>query len=232
MAMLLWLGLFSSCSKQNQLVVYADPWLGEFAREALDSFQVTHPAADIHLRELSTEVIVQHLHFGQPIDVVLGFGMPEVLEKRAKKGKDIEFAQEKALANTRIVEVVRGKMPQQTQFDSEGCVIVAASDRPLRHFTEAWMGALKDSCILYADFYTQTRDYLLRGWGSRGFVPEVLARKHANLLKVRTRGPVLPAAFSAYLPASPAHPSMASAFFDFLGHEKTKELLAKMHLND
>jgi hypothetical protein len=82
--------LLQSCTSQNRLVVYADPWLGEFADSLVAEYQSNHPATEIQLKKLSTEVIVQHLRYGQPIDVVLAFGsewypQPDFRTKMAKE---------------------------------------------------------------------------------------------------------------------------------------------------
>ena len=218
--------LFVSCQSQQRLTVYADPWLGDYTKELVQEWQAGHPEVQVDLRLLSSEVIAQHLHYGQPIDLVFAFGM-EIFEE-----KGIEVAGSVPLADTRIVEVVRGETAQQAAFGTEECVVVAASDRPLRRYTEAW-GQHRDApCAVYADFYRQTRDYLVRGWVPKGYVPEVLARQYPEFLTIKAKGPIIPEAFTAFVPKDARHSEVASVVLHFTTSEKSKELLAKMHLID
>jgi DNA-binding transcriptional LysR family regulator len=221
MAMLL------GCGRSDRLVVFADPWLTPFAEKALATFGEEHPDMEIEMRSLSSEVIVQHLHFGQPMDVFLCF-RPQIM-KESGLGGAIGGQYPLGKVDLVLVETLPGQRNRELGADS--CIVVAASGRPLRQLTEEWRGLPQDTCLLYADFCRQTQDYLLRGWVAGGFVPGFFARQHADRLRVVKEGPTFEGALMAIRLAEAPHTSQANLFMDFLRSEKCKTLLAGENIN-
>lgn len=215
------------CANRDRLVVYADPWLLEYAEERVAGFRTGHPGTDVDLKVISSEVIAQHLHYGQPVDVVLCVG-PQWLQ-----GKQAWAGEERLLAGTRMVEVGpsdANAARKQDALGGSGCLAIEASGRPLRRLSEQWLGSLPagEGCTLIANFQRQMQDYMLRGWVSRGLVPEHFARRHATNLVRHREGPWVSGFFAGILVADAPHPELARAFFEDLGSEKSREALGRL----
>ncbi len=215
----------TGCKNQNKLVVYTDPWAGDFVTAAVEEFN-GEEKWDINLRILSTETILQHLHFGQPIDavVLLDTGLIHV----QGMVDDLEGIQ--TLAPARVVRA-RRLGPLNPNIPGAGGTVLEASHRPTRRWTERWLGTttFPDS-VRYANFYKQCRDYLLRGWVRDGFVLESLAKTYPDRLEVMERGPEIRGGFVTARPKTGRNPLGGQKFSDFLQSEKTQNLLAAYHL--
>lgn len=215
------------CANRDQLVVYADPWLEDYALVMVEEFRATHPQTDVDLKVLSSEVVVQHLHFGQPIDVFLCFGRNWIGVRQDWVGEEL------ALSGTRVVEVGPrnpGLVRKQDALGGSGCIVIEASDRPLRHLSDMWMrlDSAEHGCTLIANFQRQMEDYLLRGWVSYGLVPEHFARADSARLVRYSQGAWFPGVFTGVLVHDAPHPGLAREFFEQLGSEKSKETLGRL----
>lgn len=221
--------LLQSCTSQNRLVVYADPWLGEFADSLVAEYQSNHPATEIQLKKLSTEVIVQHLRYGQPIDVVLAFGsewypQPDFRTKMAK---------ESTLAPSKVVLLKQTDdswTEKQRAMGCMNCVVMEASDRPLRHYTKqaGWEQLPPPDRVLIANFQRQAADYLQRGWAPKGFLPLHFAHQHAQQFKIEQQGPLITNAFTAILITNAPNSTPAAEFFALANSEKSRAMLGRM----
>jgi ABC-type molybdate transport system substrate-binding protein len=215
------------CHNPQRLTVYADPWLAEFAETSLAEFQVSHPEVEVVLKERSSEVIVQHIHFGQPVDVFLCFDEAGIQQPdfRAKIETSIP------LADTRIVRVMGTGKPIQRQLKTEGCTMVEASDRPTRRLAERHFPGffVSDSCRIVANFQSQAQDYLLRGWTIQGFVPQHFARQNGAMFSIRAQSPLITKAFSALRLKNAGNPTVADQYMKFLTEEKTKKMLGDLN---
>lgn len=216
------LALLLGCGRSNRLVIYADPWLSPFADQAIAAFAAEHPEMEIESRFLSSEVIVQRLRFGQPMDVFLCF-RPEIM---AEKGLGDAVGSQYPFADVDLVLAETVPARRQEELGADSCIVVAASGRPLRRFTEEWTSLPGDSCLLFADFCRQTQDYLLRGWAAGGFVPGFFVRQHPDRLRIVKQGPKFPGALAALRLKEARNPIQADLFMDFLRSEKCKMLLA------
>lgn len=222
--------LLGGCASGERLVVYADPWLSDYASEIIAHYKSVHPNVRVHYRALSTEVILQHLRYGQPVDVVLAFGA-DLYDRPELLGHSVRRID---LADGRIHHVRSRNQAQVAALKTQGCQVLAASDRPLRRYAERYFPSLRGSspdCRVYAGFQRQTRDYLLRGWVPEGYVPAVLSRAAPEQLEVLEQGPAITAAYSAHLLQNAPNPTTAADFFDLLMSEKSKQLLADKHFN-
>lgn len=222
------MGLLTAC--EQPLVVYADPWLGDYAEQMRKEFQKQHPDLKVELRLLSSELVAWHIHYGQPIDIFLCMG-PEWLDSVGIQDRvEARFP----LADERIAlaEVI-GK-DQTAYFKTEGCVALEATHRPARRWTEAWLAATDSvvlpDCRVYADFQGQMADELLHGWVRRAFVPASFAARHPKRLSILAEGPVRPAAYTALRIKNGHQNEGAAAFFAFLQQEKSLKVLAKEKL--
>ncbi|MFN8396123.1 MAG: substrate-binding domain-containing protein [Bacteroidia bacterium] len=215
------------CANRDRLVVYADPWMEDYAMEMVADFQLSHPSTDVDLKVLSSEVIAQHIHYGQPVDVFLCFGKSWIAGAKDWVGE------ERALAGTRLVEVGPRNpdlVRKQDALGGSGCIVIEASDRPLRRLSDIWMrlDSTEHRCTLVANFQRQMEDYLLRGWVSRGLVPEHFAKANAGQLIQYRQGAWFSGVFSGILLQDAPHPDLAREFFEQLGAEKSKETLGRL----
>jgi ABC-type molybdate transport system substrate-binding protein len=225
-AIFLFLG---GCARQDRLVVYADPWLEDYANELCEAYQQAHPDTEIQLKLISTEVIAQHIHFGQPIDVALCFGSEWILDQTFRT----EMAEESPLASSQIVDVqVQGDQfaRKAMEMGAAQSVMIEASDRPARRYAEAegwWQNDASHAWII-ANFQRQAEDYLLRGWVPRGIVPIHFLRAHPETLTELRRGRLIPNAFTAIQFRHAPHPAQAAAFFAFTNSKKSDEILGEL----
>jgi ABC-type molybdate transport system substrate-binding protein len=224
-----WLLLIAGCANPNRLVVYADPWLTEYAGGMVDQFQAAHPETDIQLKFLSSEVVVQHIRFGQPVDVFLCFGCEWFHQDDFR----VRIAEESTLAASQVVELVRadsGFTAKQSAMGTKDAIMMEASDRPMRSYAEqAGFGfGQQKKPVLIANFQRQAMDYMLRGWVSEGYLPIHFARRHGKQFRTKRTGPAIPNAFTAILLDNAPHPGLAQEFFDLLKSEKSRQLLAQM----
>lgn len=216
--------VFLSCGDSKRLVVYADPWCGDYAQAVVDAFQNQEEECEVELRILSSEVIAQHLHFGQAVDVALLLDSSLLGEKRLRGN----LAEEIPLAEAKLVRVER-KGSLNPGVPGAGGLVVEASGRPVRRWTDRWLGKNEEK-LLVGNFYKQTRDYLLRGWGGEGIVLASLAAEYPNVLEVKAQGPDLPGGFRACRFSDSINEDAAVKFLDFLASEKSIELLGDFHL--
>lgn len=222
-------GLFTGCANQDRLVVYADPWLGEYAQEMVAEFQMTHPATDIQLKLLSSELIVQHIRFGQPVDVFLCFGsefytQPDFRDK---------VSGEATLATSQVVLLEQRNLAYAAKckaLGTEHCRMVEASDRPMRRYADSFQQAAESlaSCTIIANFQGQARDYMLRGWVPQGFMPAHFANSHPAEFLELARGPLIPNAFTSILLQNAPHSGLAKDFFALTTAEISSGILAKL----
>ncbi|MEM0998761.1 MAG: hypothetical protein AAGN35_17005 [Bacteroidota bacterium] len=220
---LVWLG---GCAESNRLVVYADPWLGEFPARALAAFSAEQPATQVELRILSSEVVAQRLHYGDPIDIFLCF-RPEIMRER---GLSRQIAAEMVLADLDLVVVAPRVEIRQPKLGAINCQSLPADGRPLQRYIADWSDAPEDSCTVTADFCRQTQDYLLRGWTGRGILPGFFARRHADRLEILRAGPSYSGAFTALKISETPHRSPAVDFMKFLATKKCQSLLAEENI--
>ncbi len=220
--------LLCGCGNRDRLVVYSDPWLQAYALDITAEFQRLHPDVDVELKVLSSEVVAQHLHFGQPIDVFLCFGS----ELYSSQGLASHVQEQHPLASTRVMHVAqRGTQfaGKQQAFGTIGCVAWEASERPMRQYAEQAFGATDTvACRLVANFQAQMVDYLRRGWVPAGFVPGHFALSDSSQFGIVRSGPVIHNAFSALMIKDGPNPDNAEAFFALIKSEKTKELLGRL----
>ncbi|HHG84992.1 MAG TPA: hypothetical protein ENJ82_09630 [Bacteroidetes bacterium] len=223
---ILWLVLLllAGCGGRERLVVYADPWLGGFAEAVVAAYAAEAPEVEVELHLLSSELVAQHLHFGQPMDVFLCF-RPEIMREMGLSG---EIASEVALGGIRLVLAGVAADRLNPSLGGTVCTVIAASDRPLRRFTESWpLAQESNSCILYSNFYRQTRDYLIRGWAGQGFVPDFFVRQYPNVLTVKIQGPNFPSALVGFRLRNAPNPNSADKFMQLLHSEKSQSFLAE-----
>jgi hypothetical protein len=223
------LALLAGCGNKNRLVVYADPWLSEYAQRVTAVFQIAHPETEIQLKLISTEVIVQHIRYGQPIDVILCMGSELYTQQDFRD----EIAVETVLAPSQVVQLVQAGQDFQTKQEAMGtryCTMMEASDRPMRQYVEQWeQGAVAQrSCTIIANFQRQAMDYMLRGWVPTGYMPIHFASAHPNQFRQLARGPLIPNAFTGILLRNAPHQALASAYFASLTSEKSIKLLGEL----
>jgi hypothetical protein len=222
--------LLMGCKRENRIVVYADPWLEDYAVRLKEAFQREYPGVEVKLKVLSSELVGQHLHFGQPMDVFLCFGCEGLPQKEWKQSVQATAP----LAGTRVMEIQRRDSAfsaKQAAFGSQHCKVLEASDRPLRRYAESSFGPLPqpDSCTLIANFQSQLEDYMLRGWVSQGYVPAHFMRKAAAGQFVTLRnGPWITSAFTANLMSGAPHAEGSQAFFAFVQSEKSAQILGEL----
>ena len=217
--------LLSACQNDSSVIVYADPWLSEFADQIELVYEKEYPNRDLQVKEISSEVIAQHLHFGQPVDVFLCFG-PSFLRADVKE----MIGEEVTLAASRIL-LLRGQSDsRQAQFKTKGCTVVSASDRPLRNYAELAFPSYfhSDSCKIIADFPAQTQDYLTRAWVRQGFVPAHFAEQKSAIFEVVAEGPLIVNAFCAIKPLDPPHKTAADDLMRVLSSPESKKILADL----
>jgi ABC-type molybdate transport system substrate-binding protein len=222
--------MMTGCGRKGRVVVYADPWLEDYAARITEEFQREYPGVEVKLKVLSSEVVFQHLHYGEPMDVFLCFGDQWFPQPEWKRMVDRTVA----LAGTRAMEVQRKDttfLKKQQAFGSQGCRVLEASDRAMRRYAESAFGPLypSDTCSVIANFQSQLQAYLLRGWVPRGYVPAHFMRQAPPGHFVTQRnGPWIPAAFSAILLRSTPNPEAAQAFFAFVQSEKSAQILGEL----
>lgn len=223
-----WTILLAGCGNPDRLVVYADPWMGDYAERITAAFQASHPDTDIQLKLLSSEVVAQHIRYGQPVDVFICFGS-EFLQQPDFRAR---VQAETVLAGTEIVFAENGQDQKSKQVDlgTRGCYMLEASDRPMRRYVDRiWQNQIPaDNCVLIANFPQQAAAYVLRGWANYFFVPTAFMAKHRKLVAPLGLGTEIPDAFSAILLDDAPNPALAREFFDFMGSEKSKQILAEL----
>lgn len=208
---------------QDRFILYADPWLEPFLEATLKTWQNEHPETETEIRYLSSEVILQHHHYGQPLDLML------LLEPGASQADTASFQHNQYLAGLNLARVKVRQPKQVSAFRTEGCLLFAATGRPLHDLSTQWIKTQKLSspeCLIYGNFYTQMRDYLLRGWIPEGIVYGFFAAQHPDLLTVTdTWSPDGGAAAMARIPHAAPHPEAAQAFLTLLVKNKLGQLL-------
>jgi hypothetical protein len=223
--------LFSAC--QQPVVVYADPWLGDYAEQMRKEFTKQHPDTQVELRLLSSEVIAWHIRYGQPIDIFLCMG-PELLDSMALQD---EVSARFVLGDESIALAKVIGADQTAYYQTAGCVALEATHRPARRWTEEWFhdphsdALAVPACKVYADFQPQMAEQLLHGWVSQAFVPASFARRHPERLQVVAEGPLHRGGYTALRMKHGASSTQADAFFQFLQQEKSLKVLAKQKLN-
>lgn len=225
--MILWV-MLGGCKDHARLVVFADPWLREYATGLCAEFQAQNPEVEIKLRVLSTEVILQHLRYGQPMDIALLYGAD--LYKAVNQNQ--VFEEVRSLADARLVEVAGPSHANQTAFHTQNCTMVEASDRPSRLYAERYFGKFprKDSCTIIANFQSQAISYLQNGWVPRGFVPLSFAKSLSPPFHILRESALITNAFSAAICSNPPNPGTASQFWKTIGSEKSAALLVKSRI--
>lgn len=223
MPMLLLLICLSSCQSSPSLIVYCDPWAELQVHDQLVSFQETHPEIQWEMKILSSEMIAQHIKFGQPIDVFIACGdyfSPE--SPQGDFGITGLRGSEAPLGNDRVVEVQVLPSPNQSRFNSQHCQMIAASDRPLRVYTEMWNPTASNSikCRIVANFFRQTCGYLLQGWVGSGYVFESFALQHPDKLEIKEKGPEINHVYRAVMLNNCPHPESAQLLMDHFIREK------------
>lgn len=217
-------------SCRRKVVVYADPWLRDYANEVVEEFEAAHHEVDVELKIISSEVIATYVRFGQPIDVLLVFG-PEVIER---VGVAAKLDSKHVLAQERMAWVAAKDQGKFELFGTQGCMVVEASQRPGRLMADAFMAGnpetRRGARILIADFQRQLQDYLLRGWVPKGIVPQSFANRKSETLQTLSTGQVIPEAYSAFLTRQAVDNPDAGTFFSFLKTKKSQEILARQGL--
>lgn len=226
---LIWVGIgFFGCQNEVSLRMYADPWLEGFATLAKEKFEHENPGVKLEFRFLSSEVIAQRIHFDEPMDLALVLDQTLLAEKKLNS----RIEESISLAKTHLV-LARRKGDLKERIPGAGGTALPASDRPLRRVADEWVATrpdlIRERPLRYANFYDQSRDYLLRGWVREGFVLETLVLQHPNLLEVRERGPEMPGGVQLLVLNGGLNPAWAQKFAEFLQSEKTAELLAACH---
>lgn len=219
----------AGCANQERLVVYADPWLSDYATQMTDAFQQTHPETEIQLKIISSEVIAQHVRYGQPVDVILCFGC-EFLQQPDFRDK---IEAQTALAATHIVKLSQANTAfaaKQAAMQTTASTMMEASDRPMRRYVEqaGFEHRIPQKDRIIANFQRQAADYLLRGWVPQGFVPENFKKMHPQQFVEIGRGPLIPNAFEAMLLANAPHKQLASEFFTLTSSEKSRKVLGEL----
>ena len=220
-ATLLVLALFS-CDHNRELIVFADPWLTDFATEAVAAFEKENPDLECRLILRSSEVIAQRLSFGEPFDAVLA------LDAELFAAKEVEtLSPAIPMAETRVVKVKKtGNL--NPDIPGAGGTMVEASDRPMRRATEKWTresGVLQDKENLFiANFQYQAVEYLIHGWVRYGYVPEHLPRLYPKQMELLAQGPAIPGGFHAY--TNTRSGEKGGRFTKFLASQKCRQLLA------
>lgn len=217
--------LFTGCQSEDAVIVYADPWLSGFADRIELEFEKQYPNRDLQVKEISSEVIAQHLHFGQPVDVFLCFG-PSFLREDVRD----MIGEELHLATSEILLIRGPQDARQEQFKTKGCTVVEASDRPLRNYAAQAFPQYfeEDSCKIVADFPAQTQDYLLRHWVKQGFVPAHFTKVVRNDFEIIAKGPLIVNAFCAIQPLNAPHTEAADDLMRLLSSAESKKILADL----
>lgn len=218
--------MIAGCADERRLVVYCDPWLQAFGEAMVADFRLAEPAVDVEVRYLSSEVIAQHLEFGQPMDVVLCYGCKWMGEQMQ------DPAQRVVLAPSAVVEIRRIGNPdsaKQARLGTVGRLVVEASDRPSRRYAERDLGLqYSPSRHMIANFHPQVVDYLQRGWAEHGIVPIHFALQAGGRYEVVRYGVADEEAFTALVPRDAPHPAWAAVFLQMLQSEKSREKLVSL----
>lgn len=215
----------SGCKSGPDLVLWTDPWLEGVAEGLAKQYQDQYPGQEIEIVVRSSEVIAQSIKFGQPIDIFLSMDSRFVEEMNLKeKISEIFF-----MASDRVVFVECNSNEKAIGFGSENCLVLSASDRPLRRYTDEWADFPKDSCRLVADFPAQVKDYLARGWAKGGYIFESGALSLGPKVNILRKGPSLVDCASVIGVAGSANAANAKKFLGLCNSEKSKMLLVKQH---
>ncbi len=219
----------AGCADQDRLVVYADPWLSDYATRITDAFQQTHPETEIQLKIISSEVIAQHVRYGQPVDVILCFGC-EFLQQPDFRDK---IEAQTTLSATHIVKLAQAGTAFETKqaaMQTTTSTMLEASDRPLRRYVQqaGFDQTIPQKQMIIANFQRQAADYLLRGWVPQGFVPENFKKIHTQQFLEIRRGPLIPNAFEAVLLKTAPHQALAADFFTLISSEKSRKVLGEL----
>jgi ABC-type molybdate transport system substrate-binding protein len=194
-------------------------------------YQLEHPETEIQLKVLSSEVIVQHIRYGQPVDVFLCFGC----EWYQQPDFRTKISTESTLAASQVVLLQRKDSlatSQEQRLQTQSAVMLEASGRPMRLYTEqsGLSKAIAKEQLLIANFQQQAADYLLRGWVPKGFLPVHFARQHPAQFEMVQQGPLITNAFTAILLQNASHSAIAAEFFAFANSEKSKAILAQLRI--
>jgi|GEM_PF-2986102 ABC-type molybdate transport system substrate-binding protein len=215
---------------RDKVVVYADPWLEEFAVTAVDSFYKENPDVDVELKIVSSEVIASHIRFGQPVDVFLCFG-PYLVES---VGIQSFINRSESLASERMALVKVLDQGKFSSFHTLGCMAWEASHRPSRTYAESLMnqtdGLEIPECKIVANFQSQMEGYMLRSWVPIGVVPNSFHCRNSKHLAVLAEGEAIPDAYKVILTRQGAENHAASAFYQYLFSKKTSKILAELCL--
>ena len=211
-----------SCDRNREFIVFADPWLTDFATATVEAFEKENPDLECRVILRSSEVIAQRLSFGEPFDAVLA------LDAEIFAAKEIEdLSPSFPLAETRVIRV-RKKGALNPGIPRAGGTMMEASDRPLRRATDKWIAQntslLQKDSLFIANFQYQAVEYLIHGWVRFGFVPEHLTRLFPGQLELMEQGPGIPGGFHAYTNTRSAE--KGERFTKFLASQKCRQLLA------
>lgn len=216
--------LLMSCKPKTNLIIYCDPWQEAHISEQLEAFTSRQPDISPELKVLSSEMIAQHLKMGQPMDLFVSCG--DFFDPAGPMG-DFEIAdrkrQEVILGDDVLVKVEPLDKENQDKLGSKDCTMLAASDRPLRIFTDQWIqrdDLPAPTCVVISNFASQTQEYLLNGWVADGYVFGNFAYSHPHKMKITDVGPTLPQIYRAVLPTDAPHPQQAESFLAFLQEQK------------
>ena len=219
--------LLFGCQPQPRLVVFADPCLEEVARALLTQPETGFKVDEISLKIISSEVIAKYVAYGEPMDlffstdpaILVECGVPQA--KRKKAGEALK------LAATHLVWVEAPKV-NQARFNSENCWLRAASDTPLRNYTDDWFASRSElpqpDCWITADFYKQMRDYLVRGWVSNGIIYESEALSVSSLKQI-AKGPRIEGVVSIFWFNEGPNSTEGKRLWDELQSDKSKSIL-------
>jgi hypothetical protein len=215
-----------ACQPPKRLVLFADPWLEEYADSLTILFGRSYPEVDVKLKVMSSEVAVQHMRYGQPADVFLCYGL-ELFQAADFRSR---IAHVHPIADSRILEVHAPPHPNRVRFATQGCSMVEASDRPSRIYAERSFGDISSGpgCVIIANFQSQAADYLRLGWVSGGYVPSHFAASLPDGFERVRQSHQIRDAFTAVLMDDLPDPKEAAAFWELLRSEKSRLLVEKL----
>lgn len=215
----------SSCREVNRLVIYSDPWLGEWVSSLVETWEKDHPEVKVELRLLSSEVVAAHLREGQDIDLFFYLESPQASwEIEEEKVHKKQILGEDFLCRVEVLGELR------EELGGKGCLAWSGTGRPLRVLAETRKKALgiKDQdCKVVADFYPQLKHYLLEGWVSEGIVLGSFAQKHGERLAISRMDTFAPLQKGVIQIEDALHPQWQQDFYDFCLSEKTRMPLAR-----
>lgn len=202
----------TGCDDGKTIVVYADPILETYARKAIAEFS-SGKEIRVEWKIVSTEIIGRHLRYGQPVDLV--FAADREIAAAQYPGLDTNECL--TIGSDRLVIVECIKNDFAVKIRTSDCLLLAASDTPLRKASEGWLASSggDSSCRMYADFFGLSREYISRGWTGRAITLERLARQIGNA-KVIREGPVIENWHFVFVPATARNPALGKKFCEFM----------------